>query len=137
MRIAISAETDEGLNSKVGHHMGRSPYFAFVDMEGEEIKQVRIVPNPHLVHHEHGAVAAYIAAEGAQVMISGGMGRHAHEDFKRRGILRATRAYGTIQDAIRNYLAGQLGSGEPCEGGWHEHQHEHQHEHHPGPSRHE
>lgn len=130
MRIAISAETDEGLSSQVGHPMGRSPYFAFVDVEGDDIGEIRVIPNPHLVHHERGAVAAFIEAQGAQVMISGGMGRHAHERFQARGIARATRASGTIEQAVRDYLAGRLPDDDACQGGGHEHPHDHEHNHH-------
>jgi hypothetical protein len=34
-------------------------------MEGDPITDQRIVPNPHLVHHERGAMAAFIEQQGA------------------------------------------------------------------------
>ena len=36
MLIAVSAETNQGLDSQVAHHFGRCPFFAMVEVEGEE-----------------------------------------------------------------------------------------------------
>jgi len=53
MRIAISAETNNGLDSIIGQHFGRCPYFALVDMEGNEVKskslKIRTMPATRLV----------------------------------------------------------------------------------------
>jgi predicted Fe-Mo cluster-binding NifX family protein len=46
MRIAISAESNNGLDSTIAQHFGRCPYFAFVDIEGNEIKGINILENP-------------------------------------------------------------------------------------------
>ena len=34
MRIAISLQTNNGLDSAVAQHFGRCPYFALVEMDG-------------------------------------------------------------------------------------------------------
>ena len=33
MRIAISVEDDNGLDSVISHHFGRCPYFVLVDVD--------------------------------------------------------------------------------------------------------
>ena len=33
MRIAVSADTNQGLESQVAHHFGRCPYFVLVDLK--------------------------------------------------------------------------------------------------------
>ena len=40
MRIAISADNDNGLDSLVSPHFGRCPYFVLVDVEDREIETV-------------------------------------------------------------------------------------------------
>nr|HID14069.1 dinitrogenase iron-molybdenum cofactor [Anaerolineae bacterium] len=46
MRIAISADDPNGLDSVVSPHFGRCPYYILVDVEGQEVKDVRAVNNP-------------------------------------------------------------------------------------------
>ena len=38
MRIAIPCSNNNGLESEISMHFGRSPYYAFVDVEGNKIK---------------------------------------------------------------------------------------------------
>ena len=43
MRIAVSADNDNGLDSVVSPHFGRCPYYVLVDLEGQEVQQVNAV----------------------------------------------------------------------------------------------
>ena len=128
MRIVISTENNAGMGSTVSNHLGRSPFFALIDLEGDEVQKVQLIPNPHLEHHRPGEPAEFVASLGAEVIISGGMGQRAHVIFEAQGIKRATRASGTVQEAIASYLAGKLSSDESCD--QHEHHHHHNHDHH-------
>lgn len=56
MRIAISAENKDGLDSLVSHHFGRCPYFVIVDVEGEEVQQIQVIENPFFAGHQPGMV---------------------------------------------------------------------------------
>jgi predicted Fe-Mo cluster-binding NifX family protein len=114
MRIAISAETNEGLDSKVAQHFGRCPYFAFVDVEGQEVKSVEVIQNPFLGGHQVGQVPAFIHERKANVMLSGGMGGRAIQFFKQYSIDTATGARGTVRDTLANYFAGNLRGAAPC-----------------------
>jgi len=78
MRIAISAETNQ--------HFGRCPYFALVDMEGNEVKEIKVIENPYYAGHEVGQVPGFIHEQGANVMLSGGMGGRAIQFFTQFGI---------------------------------------------------
>ena len=40
MRIAISAEANQGLDSPISQHFGRCPYFILVDLKEQEIEAV-------------------------------------------------------------------------------------------------
>ena len=76
MRIAISAEDNNGLDSVVSHHFGRWPYFVIVDVDEEEVQEVNVIDNPYFVGHQPGMVPAFIHSHGADVMISGGIVHH-------------------------------------------------------------
>ena len=51
MRIAISADSGNGLESVVSPHFGRCPYFVLVDVDGEKVMAVESVANPFYGNH--------------------------------------------------------------------------------------
>lgn len=130
MRIAISLENKKGLDSDVAHHFGRCPYFALVDVDDHEIQSCEIVDNPYYSAHQPGQVPGFIKEQGADVMLSGGMGRRAIRFFEEYGIQAATGAQSTVQGAVKRYLDGELSGAAPCrESVEHEHGHGHGHHH--------
>ncbi len=114
MRIAISADNNNGLDSAVGQHFGRCPYFALVEIEDNEIKGINIIDNPFFAGHEVGQVPGFIHEQGADVMLSGGMGGRAIQFFTQFGIEIATGASGTVKQAVTEFLAGNLSGTAPC-----------------------
>ncbi len=114
MRVAISIDTNDGLDSIVAHHFGRCPFFALVDVEGDEIKAVEVVENPHYAHHQPGMVPGFIHEHNANVMISGGMGRRAIDFFDQYSIQVATGADGTVRMTLDRYFKGELNGAQPC-----------------------
>jgi predicted Fe-Mo cluster-binding NifX family protein len=114
MRIAVSAETNNGLDSVVAEHFGRCPYFALVDLEGTEVKAVEVVANPFYNGHQPGQVPGFIHQQKANVMLSGGMGGRAIQFFEQFGIQTATGASGTVRSALERYLGGDLSGAAPC-----------------------
>jgi predicted Fe-Mo cluster-binding NifX family protein len=114
MRIAVSAESDQGLESAVSHHFGRCPYFVIVEVVGTEVTEINVVQNPFFAGHEPGMVPGFIHDQGADVMLSGGMGRRAIDFFSQYGIKPATGASGTVRTALDQYLGGKMTLAEPC-----------------------
>lgn len=114
MRIAISVETNDGLESIVAHHFGRCPYFALVDLNETEVKNVQVIANPFYAGHQPGQVPGFIHEQKADVMLSGGMGGRAIQFFQQYGINTATGATGTVQTAVDAYLNNQLSGAAPC-----------------------
>lgn len=130
MRIAVAAETNNGLESQASHHFGRCAYYVFVDVENNEIKSVSTMANPFLSSHGPGQVPAFIKEQRAEVMLSGGMGRRAVEFFEQMGIQAVTGAQGTVRQSVSRLLNGELTGAEPCadsqrhhNGGGHHHHH--------------
>ena len=126
MRIAVSAETNQGLESQVAHHFGRCPFFALVEVEGEQIESARIIDNPYYAGHQPGQVPGFIKEQEADVMLSGGMGGRAIQFFEGFGITPATGANGTVANAVNCYLQGDLREASSCAES-HAHGHGHHH----------
>jgi predicted Fe-Mo cluster-binding NifX family protein len=114
MRIAISADDSNGLESVVSPHFGRCPHYILADVEGQEVKAVQAVDNPYYGQHAPGQVPGFIHSQGAHVMLTGGMGRRAIGFFEQYGIEAVTAASGTVRHALERYLGGQLRGAEPC-----------------------
>ncbi len=114
MRIAISADNSNGLDSVVSPHFGRCPYFVLVDMEGQDVTAISAVNNPYYGNHRPGQVPAFIDSQGATVMLTGGMGHRAILFFDEFGIQPVTGAAGTVRQSLERYLGGALQGAAPC-----------------------
>jgi predicted Fe-Mo cluster-binding NifX family protein len=125
MRIAISADNSNGLDSVVSPHFGRCPYFVLVDMDEQAVKTVNAVENPYYSSHQPGQVPAFINSHGANVMLTGGMGRRAIMFFEQFGIQPVTGAAGSVRQSLERYLGGTLQGAAPCrESVQHAHEHD-------------
>ncbi|RLC67513.1 MAG: dinitrogenase iron-molybdenum cofactor biosynthesis protein [Chloroflexi bacterium] len=114
MRIAVSADDSNGLDSVVSPHFGRCPYFILVDLDGSAVQDVKAVSNPYYGRHQPGQVPDFIHGQQADVMLTGGMGSRAIAFFQQFGIRPVTGASGTVRYALEQYLGGQLEGAEPC-----------------------
>ncbi len=114
MRIAVSSEDARGLDSAVHPHFGRCPFFVLVDLEGKDVKRVRTIGNPFYGQHQPGVVPGFVHEQGANVMITGGMGGRAIGFFEESGIQAVTGASGTVREAVQRFLAGELEGTAPC-----------------------
>ena len=113
MKIAISASENSGLDSRVSPHFGRCPFFVLVDVE-EKIEAVQTITNPYYSHHQPGQVPGFVHEQGAEVMLTGGMGGRALDFFRQHGIQAVTGAAGTVRHAVEQFLQGVLEGSGPC-----------------------
>ncbi len=114
MRIAVSAEQNQGLESIAAHHFGRCPYYIIVDADDHHITAVESITNPYYQAHQPGQVPAFIREQGVDMMVAGGMGRRAIALFQQYGIEAYTGAAGTVRRALEQALGGQLEEAAPC-----------------------
>jgi predicted Fe-Mo cluster-binding NifX family protein len=125
MRIAISADNYNGLDSIVSPHFGRCPHFVLVDVDGQDVKEVSGVTNPYYGNHRPGQVPAFINSHGVNVMLTGGMGQRAIMFFEQFGIQAVTGAAGSVRQSLEHYLGGALQGAAPCrESVAHGHEHD-------------
>ena len=78
MKIAVAA-----MGNTVAGHFGHCENFIFFDTADGAITAVNSVPNPG---HRPGFLPNFLADNGAQVIISGGMGGGAVDIFNERGV---------------------------------------------------
>jgi len=114
MRIAISADNWNGLDSVISPHFGRCPHYILVDVDGHEVKAVHVVDNPYYGQHSPWMVPDFIHSHGVDVMLTGGMGRRAIAFFEQLGVEAVSGASGTVRRALELYLGGQLRGVQPC-----------------------
>jgi len=107
MRIAIPLA--EG---KLALHFGHCQEFALVDVDAETgaILKTKTVEPPA---HAPGVLPKWLAEEGAEIIIAGGMGRRAQDLFAEQGIRTVVGAAAQApEDLVAAYVAGTLESGD-------------------------
>lgn len=113
MKIAAAA-----MGRTIAQHFGHCENFLFFDTENGRVTAEKSVPNPG---HRPGFLPNFLADQGAEVILAGGMGGGAVEIFNERGVEVILGAQGDARAAAEAYLRGELKStGSIC----HEHQHE-------------
>ena len=107
MKIAVTAENDNGYASNVNPHFGRSPYFAIVDTQTDEIDLVK----NEAARASGGAgvsAAQLISDRGVEALISGSIGPKAHTALSRGQIEMYSIKEGTVRQALEAFEEGSL-----------------------------
>lgn len=114
MRIVIAADNNADLDSPVSPHFGHAAYFVVVDSEDNQVGSVSTIDNPFCGSHGCGQVASFVADQGGQVILVGGMGQRAVQAFVAQGIEAVAGASGSVRDALGQYMSGHLRGVTPC-----------------------
>lgn len=103
-RIAIPI-----VNGLLSAHFGHCEYFALFDAEEKEITgETKVVPPPH----EPGILPPWLAEQGANVIIAGGMGQRAIQLFEQNNIRVCLGGpQKTAREIAQEYLDGKLETG--------------------------
>ncbi|MBU8870631.1 MAG: NifB/NifX family molybdenum-iron cluster-binding protein [Gemmatimonadales bacterium] len=106
MKIAIPLT-----GGKLSAHFGHCQEFAFVDVDSEAGKILEtstLTPPPH----EPGSFPAWVADQGAKLVIAGGMGQRAISLFQSQGLeVVVGSAGGSPEELATAWLKGDLSSG--------------------------
>jgi len=92
-------------------HFGHAEQFAFVDVDPDArtVGDIETLAPPP---HEPGVLPAWLAKQGAGVIIAGGMGQRAQQLFAEHGIEVVAGASPAAPDQLAQaYLAGDLETG--------------------------
>ena len=100
MRIGVTYE-----NGEVFQHFGHTEQFKLYDIEDGEIKQTQIVDTNG---QGHGALSSFLTNAGVDVLICGGIGGGAQIALAAAGIQLFGGVSGNADEAVKNYIAGNL-----------------------------
>jgi len=84
--VAIPSSQPGGLDAMLGAHFGHCDLYTLVTLEDQTIQSVDVIPN---VPHQQGGCMApvkYLAENGTQALIAGGMGFRPLMGFNQVGI---------------------------------------------------
>jgi len=108
MKVAFATD-----GSQVAPHFGRCECYTVAEIEGGRIASREVLQNPG---HEPGFLPAYLAQQGVNCIVAGGMGPRAEGLFAEREILTITGVTGSVEEALGALLRGELKGGESlCE----------------------
>jgi len=105
-------------DGKLTAHFGHCKEFALIDVEGNEIRNKKMLEPPP---HEPGALPKWLNDLGTHVVIAGGMGHRAIDLFNQVGITVVTGAPSEEPETlVKSYLNNTLTSGDNlCEADGH------------------
>lgn len=117
-------------NNKLCGHFGNCEYFSFVEAD-KETKSIINIENKIPEEGISCQSANWISAQGANIVLAGGMGNRPMQIFQQNGVQVITGCPEIeIEAVVRQYLDGNITKGEnPC-GGEHHHCHGHNDEGH-------
>jgi FKBP-type peptidyl-prolyl cis-trans isomerase 2/predicted Fe-Mo cluster-binding NifX family protein len=120
MIVAVPSDAPGGLDAQISDHFGHCDVFTLVQVDGEQIGDVTLLPNGE---HEHGGCMAPVALlkdNGAQALIAGGMGKRPLMGFQQVGIpVHCKEDATTVREAILLFIEDkccEFGSDQVCGG---------------------
>lgn len=107
-KIVIPTENQEGINSQIAQHFGRSPFFTIVELDNGKIAKVSTVPNTSEHVGGTGSPFDVLVQLNPKAVIVNGMGPRGIMNFNNAGVkvLRATA--GVVDKIVEAYTAGKL-----------------------------
>lgn len=115
MRIAVPYE-----NGNIFQHFGRSEAFKFYDVDGDAVTAAAVVSTNG---SGHGALAGFLVANHADVVICGGIGGGAQSALTEAGIRFYGGVSGSADAAVQALLDGSLGYDPEARCDHHDHAH--------------
>ncbi|MCK4862748.1 MAG: NifB/NifX family molybdenum-iron cluster-binding protein [Dehalococcoidales bacterium] len=107
MRYAVPVS-----GGQLSPHFGHCEHFAFYDVEEQsrKITSKETIPSPE---HQPGLLPAWLAEQGATIIIAGGMGPRAVDLLQQNGIQVVLGSMeGDPEQAVLSHLSGNLNTGD-------------------------
>ncbi len=121
MVLAIPSEIPGGLDAALSQHFGHAPSFTLVEIEGQDVKSVQVLPNGDHVAGGCMAPVMTLKEAGVNALVSGGMGMRPLAGCQQVGIqVFFNEGVATVSEAVRLVVQGQarvFGPAQVCGGG--------------------
>ncbi len=117
MKIAVATE-----NGHVSGHFGKCEQFTVFETAGNQVVGKAVLDTKA---HGHGMLPPFLASNGVETVIAGGMGEGARHNLNTFGIRIVAGATGQVDEAVQKFLEGTL---KVSDSGCHGHGHDEQHQ---------
>jgi predicted Fe-Mo cluster-binding NifX family protein len=117
MKIAVTYDSEN-----IFQHFGHTAYFKLYEIADNAIVSTQVLPTGG---SGHGALADFLAAQGVQILICGGIGGGAQLARANAGIRLYGGVRGNADAAVNALLAGELGYDPNVRCDHHDHEHGH------------
>jgi predicted Fe-Mo cluster-binding NifX family protein len=117
-KIAVPAISEQGLDSPISGHFGKSPMFVVSTIVDGKIVEVETVMNAG--HSSCAEPVMALADRGVKILIALGMGRRPYKVTQHVGIAVVKAEGATVREVLLNYLEGSssdMGTDSLCGGG--------------------
>jgi len=104
LKVAISTE-----NGKVAAHFGRCSQYTLAQIEKGMVKEKKTIENPG---HKPGFLPRFLADQGIDCIITGGIGHKAKEIFSAKNIQTIQGISGEIDEVLQAFARGKLKPGQ-------------------------
>lgn len=103
--VVVAAASPDGVKSAVAADFVTAPAFVAVDVDDDEIVDVRSVRNPFADGHQSGQIPRWIHDElGAKVIITGEIGSHAFDAFHSYNMEVVKGVSGTVAEVVKAWM---------------------------------
>jgi predicted Fe-Mo cluster-binding NifX family protein len=102
MKIAIPSN-----GNMVNQHFGKSKSFVIATIEDKKIVNIEEISSAEFAH-QHQGLADLLLAQGATVVITGGIGAGAISGLQQNGLEVIKGASGEYKNVIEEYISGTL-----------------------------
>ena len=117
MKIAVTYEAGQ-----IFQHFGHTAAFKIYQVENNEVISAQVVDTNG---YGHGALAGFLAQQGVDTLICGGIGGGAQMALRDAGITLYGGASGDADEAVNALLAGELSYNPNVRCNHHDHGHDH------------
>ena len=117
MKIAVTYDSEN-----IFQHFGHTAYFKLYEIADNAVVSTQVLPTGG---SGHGALADFLAAQGVQILICGGIGGGAQLALANAGIRLYGGVRGNADAAVNALLAGELGYDPNDRCDHHDHEHGH------------
>ncbi|MBQ9949448.1 MAG: dinitrogenase iron-molybdenum cofactor biosynthesis protein [Clostridia bacterium] len=115
MKIAVTYE-----NGNIFQHFGHTSQFKLYEVENSAVVRSEVIDTNG---SGHGALAGFLAANGVNMLICGGIGGGAQAALADVGIKLFGGVHGNADEAVQALLAGKLGYNPDVKCDHHDHEH--------------
>jgi len=103
MKVAVATE-----GNIVSQHFGHCSSYTIAEVEEGQVKNKNLIESPE---HEPGFLPVFLANQGVQCVITGGMGQRAQDLFHEKDIITVVGTSGTVDKVLEDFVNDRLESG--------------------------